>query len=107
MGTRKYPEPNDSPLRRDVSRAITLRGKRAASLRLSLSKAEWFQPSETNDKLWVKWFCWRLLSKNGHNVTSPKYGILHGGLSKRVLERSLCGWFPNHRCVIDDEISLS
>lgn len=107
MISHKKSKPGESQLRRDISRALQQRGKRAARLRVSLSLAEWYTPPGASDKVWVRWLCWRLVSKNGHNVTSPKYGVLHGGLAKRTLHRSLRDWFPEYPCIIDSEIELS
>ena len=100
------PRQNTSPLRRDIFRALALRGKRAVGIRLSMSKPEWYQPPDAGEKVWVRWFFWRLVSRNDYNVTRPKYGIFHGGLTQRTLERSLREWFPDHRCTIDGKIDL-
>ena len=108
MPGRKRQKPRQSPLRREITQALALRGNRAVGLRVSISKPEWFQPSgRAKDEFWVKWFSWRLVSRNGHNVTRPKYGMLHGGLANRTLLRSMRQWFPSHRCVIDNKIVLS
>ena len=106
-GSRNRATPADSPLRHDIGHALKLRGKRAAALRVSISRAEWFTPPGTDEKVRVKWFCWRLVSKNGHNVTKPKYGVLHGGLANRVLHRSLREWFPDIPSYVHNKIELS
>lgn len=99
--------PADSPLRREIASALESRGKRAAGIVVSIMpEAEWFQPADGGEKVWIKWLCWNLVSRNGYNVTRPALRFVHGELSQSTLQSALRHWFPCHRCVVDNDISI-
>ena len=101
-------ESNDSPMRQDIEAAIAARGKRATALRISITaEGEWFVPASETESYWVKWVRWRLLSKNGHNVTRPVFCVVHGDLSQETLLRSAQIWFPGLTCAVDNDIQLN
>ncbi len=106
---RQHPpsEPADSPLRAAITAAASARGRRAAGVRLSISaEAEWFRPPNADDPVFVKWICWRLVSRRGFPVTKPVYGVVHGELAADTLRDPLRRWFPDHAVVVDHDIAL-
>ncbi len=99
---------NDSPLLRNIQTRLERMGKRAAGVRVSITRrGEWFQPQGDESQYWVKWLCWNILSRNGKELTKPEFAVVHGDLSQTALRKHLQAVFPDRECIVDNDITFT
>ena len=91
-----------SPLFNEIQDALDSNDSNSATIRISLTEPEWYQPPDGGSKAWVRWLCWSLTDDQLVDVIKPVFHVVHGELSLDAVRADASTAFTGRNVVVDD-----
>lgn len=91
-----------SPLFNEIQEALDSNDSASLTIRISLTKPEWYQPPDGGSEAWVRWLCWSLTDDELVDVSEPIFHFVHGQLSLDTVRADATAAFGDRNVIVDD-----
>ena len=95
----------NSPLILRIKKALENAGTNDVILRVSVANEPVWENGKNGARHLIRWMCWNLV-RDGVEISSPDFTVLHDKVTKRQLEEELPTIFPLIKVVVDDDIEV-